>query len=240
MSEFDPAEAWSLREGIMRERDPVLALIAQKRLELGKQPHWWMPELAPQPLSDREIKYNRHPERDYLNPERDYELIVESVEMTFRLKLINGELACWARPGAPHECHKRLAGSAWGALMVEDWIFGTLRAGTRDERLDFVPVPDGLRYYDARIDRSTSPRRSEKNKGGSPGLPFREAAITAATEYLLDEGDESKPDAIGRTTVFLRDWVIMNDEGGGPSRVTLRTWAEKAVKRAIDTKVSIT
>ena len=130
----------------MRAGNPLLASVAQKRLELGEQPPWWMPQLAPEPSLERYLKY------DYLNPQRDYELTVQAVETAFRLKLINGELVCWARPGAPHESQKKLPRGAWGALVVEDWIFGTLRACTRDARMDFVPVPDGHRYYDARIE----------------------------------------------------------------------------------------
>jgi hypothetical protein len=151
MPDFDPEKdnGWSLREAIMRAGNPLLASVAQKRLELGEQPHWWMPQLAPEPLLERWIKY------DYLNPQRDYELTVQAVETAFRIKLVNGELVCWARPGAPHESHKRLARGAWGALVVEDWIFGTLRAGTRDARMDFVPVRDGPRYYDARVEPSS-------------------------------------------------------------------------------------
>lgn len=155
MPDFHPEKhsGWSLREAIMRDGNPLLAAIARKRSEIGKQPDWWMNDSAPQPLPDREIACNFSRNHDYLNPERDYELTVEAVERTFRLKLINGELVCWARPGAPHEPPQKLIGSAWGALVFEDWIFGTLRTGTRDARsMDFVPVPDGLRYYDARIE----------------------------------------------------------------------------------------
>jgi len=184
MPEFDPEKGngWSLREAIMRAGNLLLAAVAQKRLELGKQPPWWMPQLAPEPFADKYFRY------DYLDPQRDFELTVRAVETAFRIALINGELVCWARPGAPHESHKKMARGAWGALVVEDWIFGTLRACTRDAHMDFVPVPDGPRYYDARIE---------------PPLSRRPVSEHEIEEWLSDHPDLSERDAIAEAPAYF-------------------------------------
>jgi hypothetical protein len=173
MPDFHPEtdSGLSLREALMRAGNPLLAVIAHMRLKLGEQPHWWMPQLAPEPRLERYAKY------DYVDPKKNYELTVQAVETAFRIQLINGELTCWARPGAPHESHKKLARSAWWALIVEDWLGGTLRSGTRDERMDFVPVPDGLRYYDAKIEPLLSRR------------PVSEADLRDWIARNLDIGD---------------------------------------------------
>jgi hypothetical protein len=228
MPDFDPQkhDGWSLREALMRAGNPVLALMAQKRLELGKQPHWWMPPLAPQPLSDREIEYDVHPERDYLNPERDYNLIVQAVETAFRIKLINGDFVCWARPGAPHESHTKLARGAWGALVVEDWIFGTLRACTRDAHMDFVPVPEGPRYYDARIEpwsnegEAASPANIEAWYRGyvKSGAPLSERAEVEAAEKHFGRAISRGPFREMRRRVLLELRPDLQDEEQ-PSRL---------------------
>ena len=46
-------DGWSLRDAIMRTSDPMLlASLAQKRLELGRQPWWWVPQSSARSASE--------------------------------------------------------------------------------------------------------------------------------------------------------------------------------------------
>jgi hypothetical protein len=208
MPNFDPEKdnGWSLREAVMRTSDPfLLASAAQKRLELGKQPWWWVPTLGPEPLLGRGAKY------DYLNPQRDYELTVKALETAFRIKLVKGELVCWAQPATTDAVYRKLNTSAWWALVIDDWWGDTLIEATRDEHHDFVPVAGGTRYYGARIEppdlHSAAAVEVDPHRTGYPGRPPKGKDLIEDEARRRAKEGKMLP-ALTAEVKALRDWYV--------------------------------
>jgi hypothetical protein len=228
MSKFDPADAWSLREALMRTGGSMLAAIARARLATGREPRWWMAGLAPAPAAPTT--------RDH-DPQL-YGILIAAAQGSFDGKLGRGDLVCWARPGAPHAEHVKIP---WISVQIEDWACGTLVTCGFDSDGRFKPLAGGMRYYDARIRPQSNRRRSEKNKGGSPGNPNRQRCIDAIKDHLAEEGWDPKDDPQEIAFKFARNWIAENVEDGGPDSInTVKAWAATALQEFCDERVSIT
>jgi hypothetical protein len=219
MSKFDPADAWTLRDAIMCTGGSMLAAIARARLATGREPLWWMAGVAPAPAAPTA--------RD--DDPQLYAILVGAAQASFDVKLARGDLICWARPGAPQTEHVELP---WVSVRIEDWVCGTLITCGFDANGRFRALDGAMRYFDALIKPQKELRRSEKNKGGSPGNPHRRRCIDAMKEYLAHEGwDPNEEDPLKMAIEFGFDWIARHIPDGGPNSInTVKAWGAMALR----------
>jgi len=218
---------WDIRTAIMRTSSewwPELMAAIRRDLRALRArsvpfaaPEWWSDDMAP--ATPPPCQDGRSPRE--LTSALAVNLAV--VERKFRDDLYEGKRIACGRPGSSLAHYRPVP--PWSVVGIESWWKGG----------GILRLESGELLYTARIEPPG--QQKQRKKGGSPCHQCREAAIAAATDYLIEEGGESESDAIKRTVVFLRDWISRNDEDGGPSsRATIKTWAEEAVRRAVDTK----
>ena len=118
---------------------------------------------------------------------------MKALETAFRIKLVKGELVCWAQPATTDAAYSKLNASAWWALVVDDWWGGTLIEATRDEHRDFVPVAGGARYYGAIIQTPCVGSASDNSQHDSEVPPkrtwkgFNDEALVEEMKQLVDD-----------------------------------------------------